>query len=332
MIRRAIPLALLLLLSLASCCPPGLASMWEPTPTVYYAPATPVVYAIPQLPPDAPAQREVTTVLVMGFDRRPSGGTSNTDAMMILRLDPIGQYIGVLSIPRDLYVQIPGHGKGRINTAYSWGERDGTGGLAQARQTVFTNLGLPVDHAILIDFRAFVTFIDAIGGIDVDVPYDISDPTYPDSGVGYDPFYLSAGPHHLDGATALKYVRSRATPGGDFSRSDRQRQVVLAVRERIVDLDLLPELIGQSPQLWSTLRDSIETDLTLGEMVDLAVVASGIPGQRIKTAAIDERSTDPWMTPGGASVLIPNQTAIEAVLADVLTAPPTPVPTPNAAE
>jgi LCP family protein required for cell wall assembly len=233
---------------------------------------------------------------------------------MLLYLDPNAQHAVILSLPRDLYVDIPGHGQGRINTAYGWGKEDGTGGLALAQQTVSRALGIPIQHVALVDFETFVTVVDAIGGIDVEVPYDISDPDYPDSGIGFDPFYISAGHHHLDGATALKYARTRATYGGDFDRTARQRQVVIAIREQVTQLDLLPDLIAQSPQLWSALQGAFESDLTLAEMVDLAVTASRIPADQITTAAVDETCTSPWVTPGGADVLLPDQSAIDTLV------------------
>jgi LCP family protein required for cell wall assembly len=330
MIRCVTLLTILLLgLTVLAACSPS-APYWAlPTPTVYYAPATPAVYIPPELLPDGQVQPEATTVLLMGIDRRgQSGRTNNTDAMMLFRLDPQGQVIAILSVPRDLYVEIPGHGQGRINTGYAWGKRDGTGGLALARQTVSAALGVPVEHAVLIDFQVFVTLIDAIGGVDVDAPYGISDPTYPDGGIGYDPFYLSAGHHHLDGATALKYARTRATPGGDFTRTVRQRQIVVAARDRVMNLNLLPDLIAQSPQLWSTLQGAFETDLTLGEIVGLVVAASRIPADQIKTASIDETCTQPWVTPGGAAVLIPLQDKINALVTDLFSLPQTAASTP----
>ena len=295
----------------------------RPTPTVYYAPPTPAVYKpVTPLPRPHP-EVGPTTVLLLGTDRRgPEGSTDNTDTLMLFSLDPTAQHIVILSIPRDLYVEIPGYGQERINAAYAWGKQDGTGGLALARQAVSATLGIPVQHAVSLDFNVFVTLIDAIGGVDVDVPYDISDPTYPDSGIGYDPFYLPAGQHHLDGATALKYARTRATPGGDFDRTARQRQLVLVVRDRVTQFDLLPGLIAQSPQLWSALQSAFETDLTLGEIVDLAVIASRTPADQITTAAIDEACTQPWVTPGGASVLVPIPDAIDALITDLFSPPP----------
>jgi len=319
-IRRATYLTILLtaLASLAACSCATPNPVPPQTPTVYYAPVTPQVYIPPGPLPEAHTQPGTTTVLLLGIDRRDrTNSTNNTDTLMLFRLDPDSEGIAILSIPRDLYVEIPGHGQSRINTAYAQGKRDGTGGLGLARQTISSVLDVPVEHAILVDFEAFVTLVDAIGGVDLEAPYDICDPTYPDSGTGYDPFYLSAGQHHLDGATALKYARTRATPGSDFTRTARQRQIVLAVRDRIVDLDLLPSLIAQSPQLWSDLQGAFETDMTLKDMVNLAITASRIPADRIETAAIDETCTNPWVTPGGAAVLLPHQDKIDVLVSDL---------------
>jgi LCP family protein required for cell wall assembly len=258
-------------------------------------------------------------VLLLGTDRRNTDdNTNNTDTILLFYFDPVTQQAAMLSIPRDLYVDIPGHDQNRINTAYAYGERDGTGGLTLARQTVSATLGVPVDHAVLVDFTVFVTIVDAIGGIDVDVPYDIYDPTYPDSGIGYDPFYISAGSHHLDGTTALKYARTRATAGGDFDRTARQRQVVMAVRNRVLNLDLLPSLIARSPQLWADLQGTFEADLTLSEMIDLAVIASHVPSDQIEMGSIDDSCTTPWTTPGGAQVLIPLPDRIDALVQDLI--------------
>jgi LCP family protein required for cell wall assembly len=331
MTRRTTPPIVLLVGAIAlTACRPAADTPVPATPPPPHSASPSGVFGavtISQQPtPSSPSypQSEPTTVLVLGADRRdPDEGISNTDTLMLLRLDPEAQRIAILSLPRDLYVEIPGHEPGRINTAYALGETDGTSGLALARETVSTTLGIPVQYAAVLDFHAFVTLIDAIGGVDVDVPYAISDPTYPDSGIGFDPFYLPAGQQHLDGATALKYARTRATPGGDFDRTARQRQLVMAARDQVVQLDMLTDLIAQSPRLWAALQNTIETDLTLGKIVDLAVTASRVPADHIVTASIDQTYTYFWITPSGAQVLLPDRAAIETLLDDLLIPPPT---------
>ena len=326
MIHRTIPLTLLLVGSIVLvACHPTTETPVPPTPAAPPATPTPAAASNPPTPPPkSHTQPGPTTVLLLGTDRRsPDYHAENTDTLMIFHLDPNTRRIVIFSIPRDLYVEIPGHSEARINTAYARGEEDGTGGLALAGQTVSTTLGIPIQHVALFDFRVFVALIDTISGIDVDVPYDIVDPTYPDQGIGYDPFYLPAGQHHLDGEMALKYARTRATLGSDFDRNTRQRQIVLSVRDRVKSLDMLPALIAQSPQLWSSLHSAFETDLTLGEIVDLAVIGSRIPADQIVTAGIDQTCTYSWTTPGGADVLIIDRDAAWQLISDVFAPPAT---------
>ena len=325
MTHRWCPWIILLLgLCVLVACSPAEGTLIPPTPTGADVPPTPIIAGDPPTPPPrSRSHLEPSTVLLLGTDRRSEDSSvDNTDTLMLFHLDPNARRMAILSIPRDLYVEIPGHGQGRINTAYAYGEQDGTGGLALARETISTTLGIPVQHAALIDFYAFVSVIDAIGGVDVEVPYTISDPTYPDNGIGYDPFYLPAGHQHLDGATALKYARTRITPGGDFDRAARQRQIVLAVRDRVTEFDLLPVLISQSPQLWSTLQSAFEADLTLGEIVDLAVIGSRVPADQIVTAGIDQTCTRSWTTPGGAAVLLIDRQATKELIADLFAPQP----------
>ena len=149
---------------------------------------------------------EPVTVLLMGADTRPSergNWRPRTDSLMLLMADPVNKRASILSIPRDLYVDIPGYGLYRINTAYFLGD----GPLAV--QTVEYNLGVRVNHYVMIEFDVFTTLVDEIGGIDVYVPRTIYDPDYPNMSYGYDPFYIEEGLQHLDGQTALKYVRTR---------------------------------------------------------------------------------------------------------------------------
>jgi len=126
-------------------------------------------------------------------------------------------------------------------------------------------------------------------------------------GVGYDPLYIPAGQHHFDGEMALKYARTRHSAGGDFDRAKRQQQVVLAVFDQVTRFDKLPELVVQAPALWQAMQGSVETDLTLDEIVALANLASQIDPENIRYGVIDEHYTQFWTTPDGQQVLIPRR-------------------------
>ena len=236
---------------------------------------------------------ERVTVLVMGIDQRTgveADTAYRTDTMMLVTLDPLGKKAGMLSIPRDLYVQIPGFaGRDRINTANFKGDVQKLpgGGPALAMQTVTANLGIATDYYLRINFTAFETFIDEMGGIDVDVPIELDDPTYPDCCYGYDPFYIAAGRQLLDGKTALKYARTRKTNGGDFDRAARQQQVLLAVRDKLFDLNFMPQLLLRAPALYRTLSGSLATNLSLDQLVGLALLAQSIERKNIQSSVID---------------------------------------------
>lgn len=253
---------------------------------------------------------ERVNVLVMGIDARPGEqGPFRTDSMMILTIDPLTKSAGILSIPRDLWVPIPGYGEGRINTANAIGDAYGYpgGGPALAAKTVQYNLGVPIHHYVRVDFGAFVQVVDLIGGIDIYVPEEIYDPTYPDNNYGYDPLYIPAGWVHMDGTLALKYARTRHTSRGDFDRMARQQQVLMAVFDKVTRLDLLPQLLPQVPRIWAAVKDAVVMDpnLTLEKIVALAHLATQIPKENIRMATIDETCTEMWTTPDGQQVLVP---------------------------
>ncbi len=256
---------------------------------------------------------ERVTVLLLGADTRPENrgfARPRTDSIMLLMVDPEMNVAGVLSIPRDLYVDIPGYGLNRVNTAYVFG------GGELAKETISYNLGVHVNFYVLIEFDAFITLIDEIGGIDVYVPYTIYDDTFPDMNYGYDPFYIEAGMHHMDGETALKYARTRHTDN-DFYRARRQQDVLLAIRDRVLSLNMLPRLIQRAPVLYNTLSTSIQTDMTLENMIALAQLAEDVPRENIRTGVVDSDYTMSYVTPEGAMVLIPDREDIGHLLEDV---------------
>jgi LCP family protein required for cell wall assembly len=251
---------------------------------------------------------ERVNVLVMGIDQREhEQGPWRTDTMLVLTIDPVTMSGGMLSIPRDLWVPIPGYEEGRINTAHYLGDLydHPGGGPALAAQTVQYNFGVPIHYYARANFTAFEHLVDLIGGIDVYVEEEIADPTYPDEAYGYDPLYISAGWQHFDGTMALKYARTRHSVGGDFDRAKRQQQVILAVFEQVTRLDLLPQLAPRAPELWKTLQDSVVTDLALDQVIALAQLASEVDPEDIRYSVVDEYYTQFWETPDGQQVLIP---------------------------
>ncbi|GIL14183.1 MAG: hypothetical protein BroJett038_29030 [Chloroflexota bacterium] len=260
------------------------------------------------------------TVLLMGLDRRPgeTGLAYRTDTIMLVSIDPITKSLGILSIPRDLYVEVPGYSElQRINSPMVLGELRQPGyGPQLMMQTAQYNLGIRIHDYVAVDFNTVITLVDAIGGIDINVPYTINDPQYPDMNFGYDPLFIRAGLQHMDGKLALKYARTRHGDS-DFQRAERQQQVLYAVRDKVLNLDILPQLIIQSPTLWAQLSQGISTGLTLEQIIQLAWYLKDVSGENIRTGVINERYTAGYTTPGGASVLVPNRNTLGALMVDV---------------
>lgn len=253
------------------------------------------------------------TVLLMGADTRPGDSgryRPRSDSIMLLMLDPELKVASVLSVPRDLWVEIPGYGINRVNTAYFYGGGD------LAMETVQYNLGVRVNYYVMVEFDAFTTFVDEIGGVDIYVPRTIYDATYPDMNYGYDPFYIEVGQHHLDGATALKYARTRHSDS-DFNRAQRQQDVLFAIRDQVLSAYGFSHLIQNAPGLYSSVSDSITTNLTLEEMISLAGLAKDIEQENIRTGVIDSNYAADYVTNAGAQVLIPNRERIGELLAQV---------------
>jgi LCP family protein required for cell wall assembly len=268
--------------------------------------------------PDVAESDERVTILMMGIDRRPGEPfISRTDTMMIVSVDPTADNISILSVPRDLYVVIPGRGRDRINTAFVYGAQGNNpaGGAELAMQTVEYNLGVPIDHYLMIDFGAFVRGIDSLGGIDVEVPYDIYDPQYPDMNYGFDPLYIPAGQQHFDGTLALKYARTRHQDN-DFYRASRQQQVLLAVRSKVMSLGPA-ELLRQAPFLYQQVDEGIRTDLSLEQILQLANAVKDVPTENIRNAVLDHNYVVGHRTEAGASVLILLNDQASALIADL---------------
>ncbi len=246
-----------------------------------------------------------TNILLMGIDRRPGESfISRTDSMMLISVNAQANKAAILSIPRDLYVNIPGHGLDRINTAFVYGSAGGNpaGGAAMAMQTVEFNLGVHVDHYVLVDFSAVTKTIDTLDGIDVYVPYEINDPTFPDMDYGYDPLYIPSGLQHMDGRTALKYARTRHADN-DFGRAARQQQVIMAARDKALGLGLAG-LLTRAPELYKRVENGVRTDLSLEQIVQLARTTGSIDSENIRSEILDLEFVSPFITDQGSQVLV----------------------------
>jgi len=259
------------------------------------------------------------TIALLGMDTRgnQSSFRARTDAITLLNINFSAQTASMLSIPRDLYVPLPNLGavgidQDRINTAFLFGDIYGVagGGPAEFKQTVELNLGVRVDRYVVINFGALQATVDALGGIDIDVPTAIYDPDFPaDQGDGTIVLDIPAGPQHMDGALALRYARTRHQDD-DYHREKRQQAVLLAIRDKLAN----PEALTQIPALLAALQGLGRTDLAPGEIAALACVGPRIDRAAIRAFSIDGTMIEPWTTPGGASVSIPNRDLIAPVV------------------
>jgi LCP family protein required for cell wall assembly len=259
------------------------------------------------------------TVLVMGMDQRPGefGMSVRTDTMILIRLDPVANRVGILSIPRDVAVEIPpNYGLQRINAAYGLGElSEPDGGPRLAMQTVQYNFGIRVNEYVVVDFESFTRIIDLIGGVYVEVPYAINDPLYPDMNYGYDPFYIAAGWQHLDGETALKYARTRHSTD-DIDRGRRQQQVLYAIRDRVTSFDLIPQLAPQAYSLWAELRQGIDTGLSLDQILKLAGWVKDVPPENYTNAVLGWEYVEP-INYNGQDILVPIRSRLAPLMIEV---------------
>jgi LCP family protein required for cell wall assembly len=267
--------------------------------------------------PDPWNGRGRVTILVMGLDyadweSSDRAGPPRSDTMILLTVDPVSQTAGMLSIPRDLWVTMPGiEGYHKINTAHRFGElyKMPGGGPGLAMRTVERLIGVPINFYARIDFYAFEDFIDELGGIEVDVPEEIKvDPIGPGNTVVLEP-----GRQLLDGPTALAYARNRDADDGDFDRARRQQQVLFAIRDRVLNLDRLPLLIYKAPLLYGKLSQGIQTNMTLEQAIKLAWLAMAVPQENIQRAVIGNHEVIYDKAPDGQAIFVPIPERIRAL-------------------
>lgn len=283
---------------------PSAAPVPEPAPIIAKAART-------------PALASTRNFLIVGLDRRADGsGPALADTLMLVVLDERTDHVGLISIPRDLYVAIPDATTDRINTVYQVAKRARREPLELLSRVVEDTLKLPVEHALALDLGVFERAVDAVGGVDIDVPCSIRD-NFVD---GREPggrraLDVDAGRRHLDGVTAAMYVRSRHGRS-DFHRARRQQAVLLGVRHALSGLGVV-----KMPDLWSAFESSIETDMRRIQLLALARRALAVEPSRLHGLVIGHEHVQGFRTPEGKSVLLPNFEAIDASLAKLFSAP-----------
>jgi LCP family protein required for cell wall assembly len=233
-------------------------------------------------------------VLVLGVDTRPDDEEmgSRTDTIMLVQVVPKRGDVKLLSIPRDLFVEVEPGEKDRINAAYNYG------GIDETIEAVETYAGVPIDHYATIDFEGFERVIDAIGGVRVDVGED----QFPEK------WRMGEGLQRLNGHKALIYARYRGTPGADLDRMQRQRELVAALRSEALRWNTVKTL----PEIMNVMDENVKTDLDL----DGAITVGQILIRRGRHAEMTSQQLKgtPETLPSGDEVLIPDYKANEAIL------------------
>ncbi|MBM7854769.1 LCP family protein required for cell wall assembly [Desulfohalotomaculum tongense] len=251
--------------------------------------------------------KEQVTFLVLGMDARPGEIKTRTDTMLFVSVNKKTSRIAVMSIPRDTRVQIPGAGYDKINNAHVYG------GPELARKTVSQLLGVSIDHYVVVNFAGFKEVVDAVGGVDMYVEqnmnyYDQADGTH---------INLKKGQQHLDGEKALQYVRFRSYPRGDIDRVEHQQKFFKA----LVVKTLQPGTVTKLPELVSSIRKAVNTDLSLKDMLTLAYAARNFSSAEIISQTLPGR----FMNYSGISYWYVQQEKAAAAVLALLDGKKTPV-------
>ncbi|MCB8946213.1 MAG: LCP family protein [Ardenticatenaceae bacterium] len=264
--------------------------------------------AIPSPVPTFEVPRDVTNVLLLGSDTTLDTGDTRTDTMIIVSISHGRKTASMISIPRDVYVYIPGWTMNRINTALARGSATGYpgGGIGLLEQTILYNFGIPIHYYARIDFEGFQEVVDAIGGVEIGVSCQLTDwrlkspDLNPQVEDNWERFTLEPGIYDMDGDLALWYARSRLTTN-DFDRGRRQQQLLRGMLDTAVDLNL----VTQVPALWDAFQSTVETDMDIGRILQLAALAPAIRENGVQNLYLAGK-TQSWTVPhNGANVQLP---------------------------
>jgi LCP family protein required for cell wall assembly len=294
-------------------------------PNPFITPDRPIPEPVPQLFLD----KSIYNVLLIGRDTPKGTRAYRTDIMIVVSINTKEKSVTLLTLPRDLYVYIPGWTMNRINTASAYG--DGIdypgGGVALLEQTILYNLGIPIHRWARIDFAGFKQVIDILGGVEVPVScamqdWRLKDPYNLEQDVqdadNWHLYTVETGVQHMDGDLALWYARSRKR-SSDYDRSRRQHQVLRAMLDKGLQLNMLTK----APELYQQSIEIVDTDMSIGDVLQFVPMAASLDRTRIKSRFIGRDHVFPWTTPQGASVLLPDREAIARLLEEAFQPPPT---------
>ncbi|NDJ86276.1 MAG: hypothetical protein GYB66_10350 [Chloroflexi bacterium] len=296
-----------------------------PTDTLVPSPTITLISGAPPPVPKLPeGDYERLNILLLGTDDQPGRPSQRTDVIIIVSVNKTTATVNMLSLPRDLYVYVPNYSYQRINSAVYLGETDGFpgGGVALLKETIHHNLGIPIHGYARVNFDGFRTIIDAVEGIDMLVDCSLSDyrlkspdldPTEYDN---WEWTTIDAGLHHMDGETALWYARSRVTTS-DFDRN-RRHQILLRGIWRRFDAASMWDRI---PDLWDAFSDTIDTDLTLDQILSLVPIGIQLSPDMIESHFIGPDQVEFVQSPQGGSVLVLKPAAGQDILNRFYTPP-----------
>jgi LCP family protein required for cell wall assembly len=305
----------------------------RPLPTLFiYGQPNPDQVAATAIPtPVEPLDRrgyDLMNILLLGNDGEITGdGFVRTDTMIIVSINRTTNSVAMLSLPRDLYVYIPGWTMQRLNAAFMRGEAGGwtDGGFGLMRQTIFYNFGINVHYYAMVDLTGFKAIVDAVGGVNLAVDcairdYQLVEAEVPSGAYRYNEdgeYVLPVGYYRMSGAEALWYARSRRN-SSDFDRGRRQQQLLRAVWREARDRGLLTQV----PQLWAEASPYIQTNMTLEDLLGLVPVAASLDPSRIESFTFARLyHTTPWQTPDGDFVQLPVYETVRQMLIDFYSPP-----------
>lgn len=302
----------------ASPLPPSPMTIAPERPLVLEDAAVPIVTAHRE----TPSFQAMETYLLVGMDRTRARVWGRSDTVILLVFEPESGHVGVVSVPRDLYVDVPGHGPARLNAVMRIATRTRQDPLRLMMRVVSDTLGMPIQHVLVGNLEVLERTVDALGGVGVDIPCPIQDnfidPRTPNGRRRLD---VVAGAQTLDGVTAAMYIRSRHGRS-DWSRARRQQAVLLGLRDRVRELSVMEWL----PVFQTALNEGVHSSMSRLELLALIRRLRRVERDHLHGLLIGHREVSLHRTEEGRAVLLPNSEAIHRALRRLFSAPAPGIP------